>query len=149
MAQINGVQGLAEGSYFYTSEDLSTGSYLAPGSGSWTSVSDRAAKENLDLVDKQEVLRKLVAIPVTTWNYKAEGPSIRHMGPMAQDLHAAFGLGDSDKSITSIDADGVTLAAIQGLHEILQKKDEEIASLQTRVAALEKAMAAIVAQSER
>ena len=103
------------GVYFYTSDDLSTGSYLAAGSGSWASVSDRSAKENFDIVDRQEVLRKLAAIPVTTWNYKMEDSSIRHMGPMAQDLYAAFGLGDSDESITSIDADGVALAAIQGL----------------------------------
>ena len=54
------------------------------------------------------------------------------MGPMAQDLYAAFGLGDSDKSITTIDADGVALAAIQGLHEIVQEKDARIVALETQ-----------------
>ena len=35
-------------------------------------------------------------------------------GPMAQDFYAAFGLGNSDKSIGLLDASGVALAAIQG-----------------------------------
>ncbi len=59
------------------------------------------------------------------------------MGPMAQDLYAAFGLGDSDKSICTIDADGVALAAIQGLHEIVKEKDAEIAEMRARLAKLE------------
>jgi len=51
------------------------------------------------------------------------------MGPMAQDLYAAFGLGSSDKAINSVDADGIALAAIQGLHQRLQEKDKEIKEL--------------------
>ena len=49
------------------------------------------------------------------------------MGPMAQDFHAAFGLGVSDKLIDTIDPDGVALAAIQGLHALVEEKDAEIA----------------------
>ena len=62
-------------------------------------------------------------MPISTWNYKAQTDSVRHMGPMAQDFHAAFGLGVSDKLIDTIDPDGVALAAIQGLK---QEKDAEI-----------------------
>jgi len=47
------------------------------------------------------------------------------MGPMAQDLYAAFGLGESDTGITTIDADGVALAAIQGLNERLETRLNE------------------------
>jgi hypothetical protein len=136
------------GVYFYTSGDLSSGSYLGAGSGTWADVSDRAAKENIAPVTGRDVLLKVAAIPVTTWNYKSEKPSIRHMGPMAQDLYAAFGLGGSDKSITTIDADGVALAAIQGLNEIVHEKEQEIASLKARIAALENAVAAIAQQDE-
>jgi hypothetical protein len=53
---------------------------------------------------------------------------------MAQDFHAAFGLGDSDKSITTIDAGGVALAAIKGLNE---KLEEENAALREKVDRLE------------
>ncbi|UCE60134.1 MAG: tail fiber domain-containing protein [Phycisphaerales bacterium] len=134
------------GVYFYTNSGMTTGSYLAAGSGTWTSLSDREAKENFAPVDGRDVLDKLAAIPLTTWNYKTEDPAIRHMGPMAQDLYAAFGLGDSQKSIGTIDADGVSLAAIRGLHEIVKEKDAEIAELRNRLSALENLAARIEAE---
>ena len=78
-------------------------------------------------VDGRAVLAQVVSLPLTTWNYKAQDDSIRHIGPMAQDFHAAFGLGVSDKLIDTIDPDGVALAAIQGLNELVQEKVAEIA----------------------
>jgi len=129
---------------FYTS--TSGGATLAPGSGSWTSMSDRNAKENITLVDPQAVLAKVVELPVSTWNYQAQNPAIRHLGPMAQDFKAAFGLGETDTGITSVDADGVALAAIQGLNQKLKQKDAEIQSLQQRIEALEKLVSQIAGQ---
>jgi len=126
------------GVYLYTSGSLTAGAYLAAGSGTWAAVSDRDMKENFVPTDGGDVLEKLAAIPISTWNYKTENRSIRHMGPMAQDLHTAFALGDSDKAITTIDADGVALAAIKGLHELLKEKDAEIAAQQEEIAALQK-----------
>ena len=108
--------------------------------GTWTGASDRNHKENVVRADGREVLEKLASIPISTWNYDVEDPSIRHMGPMAQDLYAAFGLGDSDKSITTIDGDGVALAAIQGLYQIVQEREARIADLEVRLAALESAV---------
>ena len=58
--------------------------------------------------------------PIATWNLKGQGASIRHMGPMAQDFRAAFGLGETELGISTIDADGVALAAIQGLNAKLE-----------------------------
>ena len=77
-------------------------------------------------------------MPIYQWQPK-DGPNAEliHFGPMAQDFYAAFGLGDSDKSIGLQDADGVALAAIQGLHQMLQQKDREIARLQSRLQAVE------------
>ena len=43
-----------------------------------------------------------------------------HIGPMAQDFKAAFYPGSDDKSITTLEADGVAFAAIQGLNEKLE-----------------------------
>ncbi len=123
------------GARFFSNSAATTGVLLAPGGGSWSSVSDRDSKENLSAVDPQAVLEAVVAMPIATWNYKAQDDSIRHMGPMAQDFHAAFGLGVSDKLIDTIDPDGVALAAIQGLHaeleERLAEKDAEIAELRS------------------
>ena len=100
---------------------------LASGGGSWSSISDRNAKANFAPVDGRKVLEQLAAIPIETWNYKSQQPSTRHMGPMAQDFHAAFQVGEDDKHITTIDADGVAMAAIQGLYQMLQAKDAQLA----------------------
>jgi hypothetical protein len=97
--------------------------------GTWTNASDLNSKENITAIEPREVLEKVSAMPIARWNYKVEKDSTQHIGPMAQDFHAAFGLGDSDKSIATIDADGVALAAIQGLYEIVQEKDCEIEAL--------------------
>jgi hypothetical protein len=126
------------GVYFYTSSNLSSGVYVGAGGSAWLSASDRALKENLTPVDGREVLAQLADLPLATWNYLSEDAAVRHMGPMAQDFYAAFGLGDSERHISTIDADGVALAAIQGLYEIVQAQEEEIAGLEARLAALEK-----------
>ena len=106
------------------------GVQLAAGSGSWSTLSDRNLKANFAAVDSRDVLQRLVALPVSTWNYRAQGPSIRHLGPTAQDFKAAFGLGEDDRTISVVDEQGVALAAIQGLYQ-------ENRALAARVAALE------------
>jgi hypothetical protein len=111
---------------------------LPAGSGSWSSLSDRNAKENLRPVDGRVVLEKVAALPLATWNYKSQNTAVRHIGPMAQDFRAAFGVGENDTTITTIDADGVALAAIQGLN---QKFDEQLKEKDTRISALEKELA--------
>lgn len=125
------------GFVFYTSSNNTSGVQLAPGAGGWTSLSDRNAKDAIRPVDTREVLAGVVAMPVTTWRYKTQDERYRHMGPMAQDFRAAFGLGETDKGIDDIDAQGVALAAIQGLHAQLQDREAEIAALRARVTSLE------------
>lgn len=120
---------------FYTS--TSGGATLAAGSGSWTSMSDRHAKENIAPVDSQTVLVKVAELPLSTWNYKAQDPAIRHLGPMAQDFKAAFGLGETDTGIASVDADGVALAAIQGLNMKLEAQQEQLRAKDARIQTLE------------
>ncbi len=128
----------------YTSGDLSTGSTLPAGSGSWTSLSDRNRKENVEAVDGQEILAQLLDVPISTWNYKAQEDDVRHIGPMAQDFYAAFGLGEDERHIANVDADGVALAAIQGLYAQnqalsgrVEKLEEQNADLEARLSALE------------
>ncbi len=103
---------------------------LAAGSGSWASLSDRHAKADIAAVDPTEVLARVLALPIYTWRYRAQGPDVRHMGPMAQDFHAAFGLnGDDDTRIAGVDPDGAALAAIQGLHAELEAAREQLAAM--------------------
>jgi hypothetical protein len=100
-------------------------------------TSDRNAKENFAPLNVNEVLDKVAALPLSEWNYTNESVASRHMGPMAQDFHSAFGLdGDDDTHISVVDEGGVALAAIQGLNQKLAQtqqavkdKDAEIRSL--------------------
>ena len=96
-------------------------------------------------MDGREVLKRLASIPVESWNYKSQDASIRHIGPMAQDFYAAFGLGEDNKHITTVDADGVALAAIQGLYELVKEKEAEIAAQESRICDLEARLAALEA----
>ena len=95
----------------------------------WTNSSDRNAKERFAAVDGGGLLARLSAVPILTWNYKTQDASIRHIGPVAQDYRAAFGLGEDDKHIATVDADGVALAAIQALYKLVLQKDEQIQKL--------------------
>lgn len=95
----------------------------------WTSVSDQNRKENFEPVNPDDVLARVAAMPVRKWNYKEESTEIKHIGPTAQDFHAAFGLGPNNTSITSIDEDGVALAAIQALNAQMQQQKSEMLQL--------------------
>jgi len=116
---------------------------LAAGGGSWSSISDRNAKQDFEAVDKRELLHRLANVPITTWQYRTQDASIRHIGPMAQDFHAAFGVGEDDRHITTIDAHGVALGAIQGLHELVKEKDAQIAALRARLEKVEASLGAM------
>ncbi|MGH2724648.1 MAG: tail fiber domain-containing protein, partial [Actinomycetota bacterium] len=111
------------GARFFSNSTLTTGVTLAAGGGSWASVSDRAVKADLRPVSSGDILARVAELPITTWRYISQDGSIRHIGPTAQDFHATFGVGEDDRHITAVDADGVALAAIQGLNE---KLDAEI-----------------------
>jgi len=106
--------------------------------GSLTQSSDRARKEDVHPVDTETVLEKVAAMPISTWKYRDDEAQLRHLGPMAQDFHAAFGLGESDKTITAIDADGVALAAIQGLNNRVKEQAREIDRLKETIQRLER-----------
>jgi Chaperone of endosialidase len=108
--------------------------------GTLSQTSDRNAKQEIHPVDTDAVLKKVVELPIAEWSYRQD-PSTRHVGPMAQDFHAAFGLGPDDRHITTVDADGVALAAIQGLHRRLEEARRENAELRERLERLERRMA--------
>jgi len=104
------------------------GAHLTAG-GIWTNGSDRNSKKDFEPIDTAEILAKVVDIPVTRWQYKGEDEGIQHIGPMAQDFYTAFGLGGSNKHIGTVDADGVALAAIQGVHQLVKENETQISAL--------------------
>lgn len=103
------------------------------------SPSDRALKENVIPVDPQAVLAALSRMPIARWSYTFDDAGTPHMGPMAQDFYAAFGLGEDDRHIYPLDASGVALAAVQGVNESVEAQDARIAALETRLETLETA----------
>jgi len=94
------------------------------------------------MANGREILEKVAVLPLASWNYKAQGSDVRHLGPIAQDFHAAFGLGESDRTITTVDADGVALAAIQGLN---QKLEQRLEQKQTEIRELKEELAELKA----
>jgi hypothetical protein len=121
---------------FYTASGTGTGVQLAVGGTSWGAISDRNAKENFKRIDLRRVLDDLSALPISTWNLKAQPKKNRHIGPVAQEFNSnfayLFGELESPVHINTMDAIGVTLAAIQGLYQVVKEKDEKIASLESR-----------------
>ncbi|KAA9129772.1 hypothetical protein F3N42_14040 [Marinihelvus fidelis] len=83
--------------------------------GTLLEMSDREQKHAIVPLDSDVVLEKLVQVPITEWAYRDESADQRHIGPMAQDFHAAFGLASGEKAISARDMAGVNMAAIQAL----------------------------------
>ncbi|TNE65506.1 MAG: hypothetical protein EP344_03015 [Bacteroidetes bacterium] len=139
--------GVGEAMAFYAN-----GAYLSSG-GTWTNASDRNVKENITAVNSAEVLGKIMQLPITQWNYINEDDGVKHIGPMAQDFYAAFGLGRDERSISTIDPAGVALVAIQELNkkqqelqktmEELQQKTTEINQLKTMLESLQSEVSAL------
>lgn len=117
-----------------STSDANVGVTVAAGSGSWSSLSDRSMKTAIVPADVVSILDRVVSMPMSTWSYIAQGEGVRHIGPMAQDFAASFGFGENNTTISNIDADGVALAAIQGLNA---KLEAENAELHQRLAAIE------------
>ena len=81
------------------------------------------------------ILEKVATLPITEWQFKGE--TTRHLGPMAQDFYAAFGLGTDETTITTIDADGIALAAIQALTAENDTLKQQLKQLEERLVSLE------------
>jgi len=103
--------------------------------------SDRNVKTNFAAVNARGVLERVLKLPIQTWSY-TNNADVRHIGPVAQDFHQAFNVGADEKHISTIDADGVALAAVQGLNQKLEErlrdKEVELQALKERLSALER-----------
>lgn len=105
--------------------------------------SDINLKNNFVLIDEDEILDKVAHLDIQKWTYKDRQDEV-HIGATAQDFYQAFGLGADDKHISTIDADGVALAAIKALNkendslkQRLLKQEKMIEKLLSRTQHLE------------
>ena len=132
--------------------DFSSGNKLIVGgtigATAFNNTSDRNLKEHFAPVDVQAVLAKVVALPISTWNFKQE-TNTQHIGPMAQDFYAAFGTGSDDKHIATVDADGVALAAVQALNKKLEEKTSEVEELKQRLEKMETLLKKLSEQQDK
>ena len=129
----------------------STGAYLS-NAGIWTNTSDVNRKHLFQTLSGEDVLTRLRSLPIQTWSYRVEDSSVRHLGPTAQDFRAAFGLGNDDKVIGTVDADGVALAAAQAIDRANQRQQAEIAALRSENADLRarlESLEALIAPREK
>lgn len=122
----------------YSSTGTTAGVSLAPGSSMWRALSDRNAKRDLKPVDTQAILEQVGKLEISTWKYKEQSGDVDHIGPMAQDFYAAFRVGEDNTHIGTVDADGVNMAAIQGLLERSRAQEATIQMLTARLERLEK-----------
>jgi hypothetical protein len=130
----------APGGFFFYVGAPGAGGCTLTNSAGWSCTSDRTTKTNITPLNARDILKRVANIPITRWSYKGT-ESVANIGPMAQDFWREFKLGDSDKSIASMNMSGVALAAIQGLNQKLTEqvkaKDREIAALKARLDAIE------------
>lgn len=114
------------------------GAYLSSIGTNWTNASDKNQKENFTEIDPEELLEKISKLSISQWNYKEEDESIKHIGPVAQDFYALFGVGSDDLSISTIDPAGIALAAIKALNKENKELCERLEKLEKLIDELSK-----------
>jgi hypothetical protein len=119
---------------FYSNAASTLGVLLAPGTNRWSSASDVRTKHRFRELDGDDVLARIARMPVTEWSYRAQDAAIRHIGPTAQDFHAAFGLGQDPLRIGTLDADGVALAGVKALEARTRSQAERLDALERKLA---------------
>lgn len=120
------------GTYIYSNSTSTTGVALTSGSSMWAALSDRNAKRNIRPVDYPQILEKLNQLDISRWSYTEQDESIEHIGPMAQDFYALFGIGEDDKHISTLDPSGVALSAIKALLERVEVLEKRISELESK-----------------
>ena len=107
---------------------------LNSGANSWTTISDSTLKENFQQTDGEYFLNSIKELKLGSWNYKAQDSSIRHYGPMAQEIFHYFGKDEfgtigNDITLATADMDGIMMIALQALEERTSAQAELIKKL--------------------
>jgi hypothetical protein len=130
----------------FTNTAATVGVQVNAGGSSWNVISDRNRKENFLGIEGEDILSRIRSLPVTTWQYRDEQDrTVRHIGPMAQDWHAAFGFSPDNTTINMSDFDGVNLAAIQALEARTTELQAQVAERDARIESLEARLARLEA----
>jgi hypothetical protein len=114
--------------------------------GTLTQNSSRDVKFGFETIDPAAALAGVREMPILSWVYKHDEKAARHAGPMAEDFYAAFSLGVDDKHIAPSDQSSVALAAIQGLANVVQEKDQRIQELEAQLQQIAKSIEELKSQ---
>ena len=134
------------GTRIFSNAAATVGVRLLPGSNAWSIASDKALKEDFQDIDKQKVLANVQQLTIQNWKLKGEEGNVRHVGPVAQDFHTAFGVGRDERFIHTGDAVGVSLVAIQALAERVDTLQRQNAELQQQNTLLQMQMSHVLQQ---
>jgi len=110
--------------------------------------SSRELKQSFMAIDPAAILAKLVRMPVKEWTFKDDPEQRRHIGPTVEDFSATFGLGTNGQSLVVTDVNGVSLAAIQGLHALVEEQRRLIDKQQELIHQLEERLRRLEAQEQ-
>lgn len=105
--------------------------------GALTQGSDVNSKRDIAAVETDSLLEKLKQLRISEWSYKKDAEGVRHIGPMAQDFFAVFGLGDDNTKIAPADMAGIAIAAIQAQQEMISAQAREIDNLRKQLGELD------------
>lgn len=117
---------------------LSLAPYQVSIDGDLAVSSSREIKTNFADVDSADVLKRIAKLPIQNWQLEGDPKRATHIGPVAEDFHAAFGLGRDDKHISPSDGVGVALVAIQELTKRVEALTEENRHLRGELAGLQR-----------
>ncbi len=110
-------------------------------SGMVSGSSSKKLKSDIHAVDNDALLQKLSQLDILEWQYSHDQSGARHMGAMAEDFHALFGLGSSAEFLAPSDMAGVALAAIRAQQDRIEALEAALAERDARLHAVEQAMA--------
>ncbi len=127
--------------------DCTSGVYMRQQQSGWVSYSSIDRKENFEPIDGEDLLAKIRGLYIAKWNYKGTDPSIKYIGPMAEDFRDAFHLnGDDSQGINTISIDGVNMAGVQALEKRTGLQQQQIAAQAAEIDALKARLAALEAK---
>lgn len=112
---------------------------------SFNTTSSKTLKDIHSSIDPKSILSEVVSLPIAEWSFKDDPAGTLHLGPMAEDFHAAFEVGDSERYIGLMDAAGVALAAIQGMNQVVNEQQVVIEELKKQNAEREQEVAELKA----
>ncbi|WP_143825114.1 tail fiber domain-containing protein [Natrinema ejinorense] len=114
--------------------NTSTGACLSE-NGEWEYTATDDSRTDIDPIDADEILEQVRELTIQSWRYEDGSDENHHVGPTAGAFHETFELGQNGETISSADADGVALAAIQALANRNRQLESRLEELEAKVEA--------------